>query len=72
MLNGSEMTTRVSRPRYWTVRRGIEALLRRRRLAGWALEVVLGHCTFVGLCSRGVLSTFHTVYGFVRENYLTA
>ena len=72
MLNGSEMTTRVSDSRYWTVHRGIEALLRRRQVAGWALEVVLGHCTFVGLCSRGVLSTFHTVYAFVRENYLTA
>ena len=33
--------------------------------------MLLGHCTFVGLCCRGLLSIFHTVYGFVRENYLT-
>ena len=44
----------------------------RRKVTGWALEVILGHCTFVGLCNRSLLTVFHTVYGFVRENYLLA
>eukprot|EP00959_Pyramimonas_sp_CCMP1952_P468026 9492545-Pyramimonas_sp.AAC.1 len=38
-----------------------------RRLEGRELEVLLGHCTFVGLMCRETLSVWHTVCTFIRE-----
>ncbi|CAK0829423.1 unnamed protein product, partial [Prorocentrum cordatum] len=44
-------------------------LLARRRVQGWAVEAVLGHLTFCGLCSRGALSVFKSVRGFAQAHY---
>ncbi|CAK0809789.1 unnamed protein product [Prorocentrum cordatum] len=49
--------------------KAVRGLLARRRVKGWAVEAVLGHLTFCGLCSRGTLSAFNSVYGFVRAHY---
>ena len=38
----------------------------------WAAEVILGHCTFLGLQERGCLSTFFTIYQFIRKYYLSS
>ncbi|CAK0860257.1 unnamed protein product, partial [Prorocentrum cordatum] len=46
----------------------LNGLLRRRRLTGWAVEVLVGHCAFAGLLSRGTLSVFHAVYAFMRAS----
>ena len=35
----------------------------------WAAEVILGHCTFLGLQERG---TFFTIYQFIRKYYLSS
>ncbi|CAK0868558.1 unnamed protein product, partial [Prorocentrum cordatum] len=35
--------------------KAINGLLRRRRLTGWAVEVLVGHCTYAGLLARGAL-----------------
>ena len=32
--------------------------------------MTLGRCTFLGLQERGSLSTFFTIYPFIRKNYL--
>ena len=34
--------------------------------------MILGHCTFLGLQERGCLSTFFTVYPFIRKYHLTS
>ena len=56
-------------PRFWRVRQGLLGLLRRRRVAGWAVEVLVGHATFAGLAARGSLCCFHAVYRFIRAQY---
>ncbi|CAK0852231.1 unnamed protein product [Prorocentrum cordatum] len=38
-------------------------------LDGRELEILLGHCAFVGLMCRETLSVWHTVYAFIRERY---
>ena len=42
-----------------------------KRQPGRIREVILGHCTFLGLQERGCLSTFFTIYPFIRKNYFT-
>ncbi|CAK0833049.1 unnamed protein product, partial [Prorocentrum cordatum] len=68
-IDGSQLRTRVASDRFWRCRQAVRGLLARRRVKGWAVEAVLGHLTFCGLCSRGTLSAFNSVYGFVRAHY---
>ncbi|CAK0807139.1 unnamed protein product [Prorocentrum cordatum] len=66
-LDGQKHQTLVNHRRYWKVRLGLRRALSLRRLAGRELEVLLGHCKFVGLMCRETLSAWHTVYTFIRE-----
>ncbi|CAK0908464.1 unnamed protein product, partial [Prorocentrum cordatum] len=68
-LDGQKHQTLVTHRRYWKVRLGLRRALSLRRLAGRELEVLLGHCAFVGLMRREALSARHTVYTFIRERY---
>ncbi|CAK0858238.1 unnamed protein product [Prorocentrum cordatum] len=68
-VSGALWKTRVTQKRFWLIRQALNGLLRRRRLTGWAVEVLVGHCTFAGLLSRGTLSVFHTVYDFMRKSH---
>ena len=52
-LDGRELSSRVTSKRFWILRQGLTAFLRRRRCSGRALERIIGHCTCVGLASRG-------------------
>ncbi|CAK0791289.1 unnamed protein product [Prorocentrum cordatum] len=45
--------------------------LKFHEVAGWQLEMVLGHMTFMALVRREVLSIFHPVYAFVAQSYHT-
>jgi len=38
-------------------------------MTGWAAEVLVGHCTYAGLMTRGTLCVFHTIYAFIRKSY---
>ncbi|CAK0851827.1 unnamed protein product, partial [Prorocentrum cordatum] len=67
-VSGALWRTRVTQKRFWLIRQALNGLLRRRRLAGWAVEVLGGHCAFAGLLSRGTLSVFLTVYAFMRKS----
>ena len=58
-LDGRELSSRVTSKRFWMMRQGLTAL-----------ERVIGHCTFVGLASRGTLCTFHTCYRYIQSHYL--
>ena len=56
--------------RFWRPKRALEYALSVKRLPGRIWEVILGHCTFLGLQERGCLSTFFTIYPFIRKyNY---
>ncbi|CAK0903313.1 unnamed protein product, partial [Prorocentrum cordatum] len=66
-LLGGGLRSRVASDRWRLIRRAIEALLRRPKCSGWALEAAVGHCTFAGLASRGCLSVWHTAYAFMHK-----
>ncbi|CAK0868534.1 unnamed protein product, partial [Prorocentrum cordatum] len=68
-IDGSQLRTRVTSDRFLRCRQAVRGLRARRRVEGWAVEAVLGHLTFCGLCSRGTLSAFNSVCGFVRAHY---
>ncbi|CAK0795767.1 unnamed protein product, partial [Prorocentrum cordatum] len=68
-IDGNRLRARVTSDRFWRCRQAVRGLLARRRVKGWAVEAVLGHLTFCGLCSRGTLSAFNSVCGFVRAHY---
>ena len=70
VLEGKEMRSRCNPRRLWRIHHGIKALLRRGRCSGKVLEIIIGHCTFLGLICRPILSIFHAVYPFIRKHYL--
>ena len=43
-----------------------------RLLPGRIWEVILGHCTFLGLQERGCLGTLFTIYPFIRKYYFSS
>ena len=58
-LDGRELSPRVTSKPFWMIRQGLTAL-----------ERVIGHCTFVGLASRGTFCTSHTCYRDIQSHYL--
>ena len=68
-LDGTRFETRNSLERYGLVRKELCAILGRRKISGWVLEVTVGHCTFYGLVCREALSVSHSVYRFIRKHY---
>eukprot|EP00971_Amphidinium_carterae_P089895 1779739-Amphidinium_carterae.1 len=48
-LDGHHLLSRPTQKRLWKVRDGIDAFLRRRAVTGRALEILLGHITFLSL-----------------------
>jgi hypothetical protein len=71
-IDGANHITRNTWKRFGTLRKGIQAVLNRDRIAGWVLEVVLGHCTYFSLVLRDVLCVFHACYRFVQRHYSKA
>eukprot|EP00971_Amphidinium_carterae_P052800 1039826-Amphidinium_carterae.1 len=63
-LQMRERVTAISDARFWRVWNGLGQLLRRGRATTLELQMVLGHCNFVGLLDRGSLSIFHSSYAF--------
>lgn len=71
VLDGGSMQSRANPKRLWRIHHGIKALLSRGRCTGKTLEIIIGHCTFLGLLRRSSLSVFHSVYSFIHKNYFT-
>ena len=69
VLEGSSMRSLPSPKRIWRIHHAIQGLLRRGRCMGRVLEVIVGHCTFLGLLNRMSLSVFKTVYPFIQKHY---
>ena len=55
--------------RYRLVKGCLRALVRRQRVSGRILEVIVGHCTFCGLACRPLFSIFSSVYKFTHRHY---
>ena len=68
-LDGLSLCCRVSSERFWTLRQALDEVLRRGKISGRALEMVIGHITFVLLGARPALCTLHTCYRFMRTLY---
>ena len=71
-MDGLSLCCRVNSERFWTLRRALGGILRRRKITGRALEIVVGHITFVLLGARPALCTPHTCYRFMRAHYHVA
>ena len=69
ILEGRQMRSRCHSKRLWRIHHALKALLARGSCSGRALEIIIGHCTFLGLICRTSLSCFHAVYAFMRKNY---
>ena len=71
-LDCRRQVTALTVKRFWRLYKSISAILRRKKISGMCLEIVLGHCTFCALVDRRLLSLFHAVYRFVQANYTRA
>eukprot|EP00438_Fugacium_kawagutii_P024261 Skav223122 [mRNA] locus=scaffold419:830256:833692:- [translate_table: standard] len=68
-LDGVSLSSHTSPARLHRVRQGLRCVLRRKRCTGRVLEILVGHCTYVGLLNRCSLSVFHSVYKFIKSHY---
>ena len=71
VLDGRMLETRAREVRLRRVRSAIGTALRSGRMSGRELEVLLGHCTFLALVKRPLLSCFHASYRYVQSTYWT-
>eukprot|EP00435_Cladocopium_sp_Y103_P029361 s335_g7.t1 len=68
-LQGDILATRVTPKRFHKVRQSLRAVLRRKKVSGRVLEVVIGHATFCSLTCRPLLSIFNSVYKYIKAEY---
>ena len=66
-LDGLSLCCPVRSKRFWTLRRALDEILRRRKITGRALEIVVGHITFsvpdlrYAHCTRVIVSCAHVI-----------
>ena len=60
-FNGELKCFRPSGKSYWKVRSTLEAFLEAPKVTGKTLEVLLGHCTYLAMLQRPLLSCFASV-----------
>jgi hypothetical protein len=63
------LQTRNTEKRHGILTQGINAVLSMRKVRGWVLEVLIGHCNFFGLISRESISIFYASNKFVQKYY---
>ena len=68
IVDGRRKCCSLTDKRYFTIREGIDALLRRRKVSGELIRIVVGHCTYAGLVARELLTCFSSVHKFVAAN----
>ncbi|CAK0860231.1 unnamed protein product, partial [Prorocentrum cordatum] len=68
-LNGRRGCTRPAPPRFWRLSGAVQALLRRRKVSGVELEIVVGHLAFPGLVRRESLSGPRCTCSFIQRRY---
>ena len=60
---------RPTAERFANARQAIRLALRQRFLAGWQLEILVGHITVLALLRRETLAIVHATYRFMRSEY---
>ena len=65
VLDGKRQETRNTDKRSLRLWSGLGAMLKRRRVGGWKLEMVLGHTTHFSTARLGI---FHCCYSYVQEH----
>eukprot|EP00438_Fugacium_kawagutii_P005650 Skav219567 [mRNA] locus=scaffold886:113683:117079:- [translate_table: standard] len=68
-MRGDLMASRVSPQRHAKLKQAIGGVLRRKKVSGRILEIVLGHITFCCLCNRQLLSIFSAIYKYIQREY---
>ena len=69
ILDGNQLCSRITPERCHKVRQSIRGILRRKKISGRTLEIVIGHATFCALNNRMLLSCFHSCYKFIQACY---
>ena len=69
ILDGNQLCSKITPERFHRVRQSIRGILRRKRVSGRTLEIVIGHATFCALNNRMLLSCFHSCYKFIQACY---
>ena len=69
ILDGNQLCSRITPERFHKVRQSIRGILRRKKISGRTLEIVIGHATFCALNNRMLLSCFHSCYKFIQACY---
>ena len=59
VLDGRKQNTSLTMKRVWRLRRALRAVLRRGRISGQALEVLIGHATYCAMIERALMSCLH-------------
>jgi hypothetical protein len=68
-LDGRRHRTTNTIKRFGRLRQSLSHVLNLVSVAGWVLEVIVGHCTYFGLVNRDVLSIFFATYRFIQKHY---
>ena len=68
-LDGISLCARITSTRFHKVRQAIRSALKRRRISGRILEVIVGHATYCSLTRRPLLSIFNAEYKFIQSCY---
>ena len=69
VFEGRRLETWAKETRLRRVRSAIGVDVGRRRMSGCEFEILLGHCTYLVLVKRPLLSCFHASYRYVQPTY---
>lgn len=68
-IDGKALAARKTLARFAKLRNAVRGILRRKRVAGWQLEVLIGHCTYLVLIQREIICIFHSVYPYISKHF---
>ena len=68
-LDGLKHRTTNTIKRFGRIQEAFCDLLDLKRISGWILETVVGHCTYFGLVNRDVLTVFFATYRHIQCHY---
>ena len=72
VVDCTRFETYNSAKRFGRIRKSLTYILNQRTVAGWVVEVLVGHCTYFALVNRDLLSIFSATYAFIRKHYTKA
>jgi hypothetical protein len=70
-FNEHDFSSGTTDERFAKVYLGVQGLLDRGCVCGWAVEAVIGHMTCCGLSNRDTLAALYVVHRFIQASYST-